>query len=133
MAKILIVEDNEMNLDMLTRRLTRRGYNIVSATDGIEGLQLASHEQPDLVLMDMSLPKMDGWEATKHLKANAETSSIPVIALTAHAMVGDRAKALEAGCDDYDTKPIDLSRLLLKIGNLLGESSELAAPDADLN
>jgi CheY-like chemotaxis protein len=133
MAKILIVEDNEMNLDMLTRRLTRRGYKIVSATDGIEGLQLASHEQPDLVLMDMSLPKMDGWEATKHLKANAATSSIPVIALTAHAMVGDREKALEAGCDDYDTKPIDLSRLLLKIGNLLGESSELAAPAADLN
>jgi two-component system, cell cycle response regulator DivK len=133
MAKILIVEDNEMNLDMLTRRLTKRGYEVVSATDGIEGLQLASHEQPDLVLMDMSLPKMDGWEATKHLKANAATSSIPVIALTAHAMVGDREKALEAGCDDYDTKPIDLARLLLKIGNLLGESSDIDTPNADLN
>jgi two-component system, cell cycle response regulator DivK len=130
MAKILIVEDNEMNLDMLTRRLTRRGYNVISATDGVEGLQLASYELPDLVLMDMSLPKMDGWEATRHLKANSETKDIPVIALTAHAMVGDREKALAAGCDDYDTKPIELSRLLLKIGNLLGESNDL---QADLN
>jgi two-component system, cell cycle response regulator DivK len=130
MAKILIVEDNEMNLDMLTRRLTRRGYDVISATDGVEGLQLASYELPDLVLMDMSLPKMDGWEATRHLKANRETKDIPVIALTAHAMVGDREKALAAGCDDYDTKPIELSRLLLKIGNLLGESSDL---QADLN
>jgi two-component system, cell cycle response regulator DivK len=123
MAKILIVEDNEMNLDMLTRRLTKRGYEIVAATDGLEGIQLANQEQPDLVLMDMSLPKMDGWEATKHLKTDTATSSIPVIALTAHAMVGDREKALEAGCDDYDTKPIDLARLLLKIGGLLGESN----------
>jgi two-component system, cell cycle response regulator DivK len=126
MAKILIVEDNEMNLDMLTRRLIRRGYDVVSATDGVEGLQLASYELPDLVLMDMSLPKMDGWEATRHLKANTETKDIPVIALTAHAMVGDREKALEAGCDDYDTKPIDLTRLLLKIGSLLGESRNLS-------
>jgi two-component system, cell cycle response regulator DivK len=130
MAKILIVEDNEMNLDMLTRRLTRRGYDVVSATDGVEGLQLASYELPDLVLMDMSLPKMDGWEATRHLKSNIETKNIPVIALTAHAMVGDREKALEAGCDDYDTKPIDLTRLLLKIGNLLGELNNI---DGNLN
>jgi two-component system, cell cycle response regulator DivK len=130
MAKILIVEDNEMNLDMLTRRLTRRGYDVVSATDGVEGLQLASYELPDLVLMDMSLPKMDGWEATRHLKSNTETKNIPVIALTAHAMVGDREKALEAGCDDYDTKPIDLTRLLLKIGNLLGELNNI---DGNLN
>jgi two-component system, cell cycle response regulator DivK len=130
MAKILIVEDNEMNLDMLTRRLTRRGYDVVSATDGVEGLQLASYELPDLVLMDMSLPKMDGWEATRHLKSNTETKNIPVIALTAHAMVGDREKALEAGCDDYDTKPIDLNRLLLKIGNLLGELNNI---DSNLN
>jgi two-component system, cell cycle response regulator DivK len=130
MAKILIVEDNEMNLDMLTRRLTRRGYDVVSATDGVEGLQLAGYELPDLVLMDMSLPKMDGWEATRHLKSNTETKNIPVIALTAHAMVGDREKALEAGCDDYDTKPIDLTRLLLKIGNLLGESNKI---DGSLN
>jgi two-component system, cell cycle response regulator DivK len=130
MAKILIVEDNEMNLDMLTRRLTRRGYDVVSATDGVEGLQLASYELPDLVLMDMSLPKMDGWEATRHLKSNTETKNIPVIALTAHAMVGDREKALEAGCDDYDTKPIDLTRLLLKIGNLLGEVNNI---DGNLN
>jgi two-component system, cell cycle response regulator DivK len=123
MAKILIVEDNEMNLDMLTRRLSRRGYEIVSAIDGVEGLQLASYERPDLILMDMSLPKMDGWEATRHLKANEETASIPVIALTAHAMVGDREKAIQAGCDDYDTKPVELSRLLSKIETLLGEDS----------
>jgi two-component system, cell cycle response regulator DivK len=121
MAKILIVEDNEMNLDMLTRRLSRRGYDIVSAIDGVEGLQLASYEHPDLILMDMSLPKMDGWEATRHLKANEETAGIPVIALTAHAMVGDREKAIQAGCDDYDTKPVELSRLLSKIETLLGE------------
>jgi two-component system, cell cycle response regulator DivK len=123
MAKILIVEDNEMNLDMLTRRLSRRGYEIVSAIDGIEGLQLASYEHPDLILMDMSLPKMDGWEATRHLKANEETAGIPVIALTAHAMVGDREKAIQAGCDDYDTKPVELSRLLSKIETLLGEGN----------
>jgi two-component system, cell cycle response regulator DivK len=123
MAKILIVEDNEMNLDMLTRRLSRRGYDIVSAIDGVEGLQLASYEHPDLILMDMSLPKMDGWEATRHLKANEETAGIPVIALTAHAMVGDREKAIQAGCDDYDTKPVELSRLLSKIETLLGEGN----------
>jgi two-component system, cell cycle response regulator DivK len=123
MAKILIVEDNEMNLDMLTRRLSRRGYEIVSAIDGVEGLQLASYEHPDLILMDMSLPKMDGWEATRHLKANEETAGIPVIALTAHAMVGDREKAIQAGCDDYDTKPVELSRLLSKIETLLGEGN----------
>jgi two-component system, cell cycle response regulator DivK len=123
MAKILIVEDNEMNLDMLTRRLSRRGYEIVSAIDGVEGLQLASYEHPDLILMDMSLPKMDGWEATRHLKANEETAGIPVIALTAHAMVGDRERAIQAGCDDYDTKPVELSRLLSKIETLLGEGN----------
>jgi two-component system, cell cycle response regulator DivK len=123
MAKILIVEDNEMNLDMLTRRLSRRGYEIVSAIDGVEGLQLASYEHPDLILMDMSLPKMDGWEATRHLNANEETAGIPVIALTAHAMVGDRERAIQAGCDDYDTKPVELSRLLSKIETLLGEGN----------
>ena len=115
MSKILLVEDNEMNRDMLSRRLKRRGYEVTIAMDGAQGVAMASSEQPDLVLMDMSLPVMDGWEATKTLKANPDTSAIPVIALTAHAMSGDRAKALEAGCDDYDTKPIDLSRLLGKI------------------
>ena len=115
MSKILLVEDNEMNRDMLSRRLQRRGYEVVIAVDGAEGVALASSEHPDLVLMDMSLPVMDGWEATKTIKANPGTNTIPVIALTAHAMSGDRAKALEAGCDDYDTKPIELSRLLEKI------------------
>ena len=115
MSKILLVEDNEMNRDMLSRSLQRRGYEVVIAVDGAEGVALASSENPDLVLMDMSLPVMDGWEATKTIKANPNTNTIPVIALTAHAMSGDRAKALEAGCDDYDTKPIELSRLLEKI------------------
>jgi len=114
-TKILLVEDNEMNRDMLSRRLQRRGYEVVIAVDGSQGLELAQSETPDLILMDMSLPVLDGWEATRRLKAAPETSSIPIIALTAHAMSGDREKALEAGCDDYDTKPTELDRLLEKI------------------
>jgi CheY-like chemotaxis protein len=119
MPKILLVEDNEMNRDMLSRRLQRRGYEVVIAVDGQEGVALAQAEAPDLILMDMSLPVMDGWEATRQLKAASETIAIPVIALTAHAMSGDREKAMEAGCDDYDAKPIDLPRLLAKIEALL--------------
>jgi two-component system cell cycle response regulator DivK len=115
MAKILLVEDNEMNRDMLSRRLTRRGYEVVIAKDGQEGLDLASSSSPDLILMDMSLPSMDGWEATRRIRASMSTAAIPVIALTAHAMSGDRKHALEAGCDDYDTKPIEFERLLEKI------------------
>ncbi len=122
MPKILLVEDNEMNRDMLSRRLQRKGYEVVIAVDGAEGVSLTSSENPDLVLMDMSLPVMDGWEATRQLKANPETQAIPVIALTAHAMSGDREKALNAGCDDYDTKPIELPRLLSKIETFLGRS-----------
>jgi two-component system cell cycle response regulator DivK len=122
MPKILLVEDNEMNRDMLSRRLQRKGYQVVIAVDGAEGVSLTSSENPDLVLMDMSLPVMDGWEATRQLKANPETQAIPVIALTAHAMSGDREKALNAGCDDYDTKPIELPRLLSKIETFLGSS-----------
>jgi two-component system cell cycle response regulator DivK len=120
MPKILLVEDNEMNRDMLSRRLQRRGYEVLMATDGQEGVALAQSEAPDLILMDMSLPVMDGWEATRQLKAASETQSIPVIALTAHAMSGDRQKAMEAGCDDYDAKPIDMPRLLAKIEAFLG-------------
>src|SRR5205085_10064978 len=119
MPKILLVEDNEMNRDMLSRRLERKGYQIVIAVDGGEGLALARAEAPDLILMDMSLPVVDGWEATRRLKSAPETQRIPVIALTAHAMRGDQEKALEAGCDDYDTKPVDLTRLLGKIEALL--------------
>jgi CheY-like chemotaxis protein len=115
MSKILLVEDNEMNRDMLSRRLQRRGYEIVIAVDGEQGVAMANSEHPDLILMDMSLPIMDGWEATKNIKANTSTKSIPIIALTAHAMSGDREQAIKAGCDDYDTKPIDLPRLLTKI------------------
>jgi CheY-like chemotaxis protein len=115
MPKILLVEDNEMNRDMLSRRLTRRGYQVVIATDGEEGLDLAGSISPDLILMDMSLPTIDGWEATRRIKACLATAAIPVIALTAHAMSGDREQALEAGCDDYDTKPIEFERLLEKI------------------
>lgn len=115
MAKILLVEDNEMNRDMLSRRLTRRGFDVVIAVDGEEGLSMATSEAPDLILMDMSLPKVDGWEATRRIKADSATASLPVIALTAHAMAGDREQALGAGCDDYDTKPIELDRLLSKI------------------
>ena len=124
MAKILIVEDNEMNRDMLSRRLIRRGYEIVMALDGEEGITAARAEAPDLILMDMSLPVVDGWEATRRLKADAGTQGIPVIGLTAHAMVGDREKAIAAGCDDYDTKPIELPRLLEKVEALLGRSGD---------
>jgi|TARA_A100001015_G_scaffold83217_1_gene92365 two-component system cell cycle response regulator DivK len=116
--KILIVEDNEMNRDMLSRRLLKKGFEIIIAVDGAEGVEKTINEKPDLVLMDMSLPVMDGWEATKNLKANNETAKIPIIALTAHAMAQDKEKALAAGCDEYDTKPIDLNRLLSKISSL---------------
>ena len=119
MAKILIVEDNEMNRDMLSRRLERRGFAIVMAVDGQQGVDMARSERPDLILMDMSLPVMDGWTATRTIKDDAELKAIPVIALTAHAMEGDREKAMAAGCDDYDTKPIELPRLLEKIGKFL--------------
>jgi len=119
MAKILLVEDNEMNRDMLSRRLKRKGYEVVMALDGKEGVDMARSEAPDLVLMDMSLPVLDGWEATQQIKADPEMRNLPVIALTAHAMAGDKDKSLEAGCDDYDTKPIDLKRLLGKIQALL--------------
>jgi CheY-like chemotaxis protein len=119
MPKILLVEDNEMNRDMLSRRLERKGYQVVCAVDGAAGVAMAASESPDLILMDMSLPIMDGWEATRTLKAAAATRAIPVIALTAHAMEGDDQKAREAGCDDYDTKPIELPRLLGKIEALL--------------
>ncbi|NET38504.1 MAG: response regulator, partial [Cyanothece sp. SIO1E1] len=119
MVKILLVEDNELNRDMLSRRLKRRGYEVAIAKDGLEGLSRATSEQPDLILMDMSLPQLDGWEVTQKLKADDHTRSIPIIALTAHAMVGDREKTLAAGCDDYDTKPVDLKRLLQKIEALV--------------
>ncbi|MDX1486683.1 MAG: response regulator [Acidiferrobacterales bacterium] len=119
MPKILLVEDNEMNRDMLSRRLARKGYEVSIAVDGQQGIDVARAEAPDLILMDMSLPVLDGWEATRQLKATAGTKTIPVIALTAHAMVGDREKAVEAGCDDFDTKPIELPRLLEKIEALL--------------
>src|SRR5574341_962071 len=119
MAKILLVEDNEMNRDMLTRRLERRGYQVVIAVDGAQGVRLAQAETPDLILMDMSLPVLDGWEATRRLRAMPATQAIPIIALTAHAMAGDREKALAAGCDDYDIKPIELERLLAKMEALL--------------
>jgi two-component system, cell cycle response regulator DivK len=120
MAKILLVEDNEANRDALSRHLKRRGYEVAIAVDGRQGLELARSEAPDLVLMDMSLPVLDGWEATRQLKADERTRPIPVIALTAHAMAGDREKALGAGCDDYDTKPVEFPRLLAKIEALLG-------------
>ena len=122
MAKILLVEDNEMNRDMLSRRLARKGYDVVCAVDGQQGVDMVTSESPDLVLMDMSLPVMDGWEATRQLKADDNTSGVPVIALTAHAMEGDEQKARDAGCDDYDTKPVELPRLLGKIEALLPNS-----------
>ena len=122
MSTILLVEDNEMNRDMLSRRLERRGYTVILAVDGQEGVDRAAAEQPDLVIMDMSLPVLDGWEATKALKAAASTAAIPVIALTAHAMAGDRERAIDTGCDDFDTKPVDFPRLLAKIEALLGGS-----------
>ena len=116
--KILLVEDNELNRDMLTRRLKRKGFSVVPAKNGQEAIDMSKTENPDIILMDLSLPVIDGWTAAKRLKANIATKSIPIIALTAHAMKGDREKALEAGCDDYDTKPIDFERLLRKINNL---------------
>ncbi len=122
MAHILIVEDNEMNRDMLSRRLMRKGYEITIAVDGQEGVEQSKIIKPDLILMDMSLPKIDGWQATKLVKSNPETKLIPVIALTAHAMAEDREKALAAGCDDYDTKPVELPRLLEKIQTLLAKN-----------
>src|ERR1017187_2924366 len=120
MAKILLVEDNEMNRDMLSRRLVRNGYQVSIAMDGQQGVDMALSERPDLILMDMSLPVIDGWEATRRVRANDATRRIPVIALTAHAMSGDREKAIEVGCDDYDTKPVELDRLIEKIERLLG-------------
>ena len=123
MKKLLLVEDNEMNRDMLSRRLARRGYEILVATDGSEGLAEATRHLPDLIIMDMSLPVLDGWESTRALKEQPETRSIPVLALTAHAMAGERERALEAGCNDYDTKPVDFTRLLGKIETLLSGST----------
>jgi CheY-like chemotaxis protein len=128
MAKILLIEDNEMNRDMLSRRLVKRGYEVVIAVDGREGVDKARAESPALVLMDMSLPVLDGWEATRELRADPATRSIPVIALTAHAMAGDRERALAAGCDDFDTKPIELERLLGKIQALLARWSTSIRP-----
>jgi two-component system, cell cycle response regulator DivK len=119
MAKILLVEDNEMNRDMLSRRLERKGYTVAIAVDGQQGVDMTYADAPELILMDMSLPIIDGWEATRRLKADDKTKAIPIIALTAHAMSGDREKALEAGADEYDTKPVDLPRLLAKIEALL--------------
>jgi two-component system cell cycle response regulator DivK len=121
MAKILLVEDDEMNRDMLARRLQRRNYHVVIAVDGAQGVQLAQSEAPDLILMDMSLPVVDGWEATRQLKAAPATRTIPIIALTAHAMADDRQHALQVGCDDYDTKPIEFPRLLGKIQALMAQ------------
>jgi two-component system cell cycle response regulator DivK len=121
MSRILLVEDNEMNRDMLSRRLERRGYQVLTAIDGVQGVELAQSEHPDLILMDMSLPILDGWQATQQLKAAPETKDIPIIALTAHAMAGDREHCLQAGCDDYETKPIEFPRLLAKIQTLLGK------------
>jgi CheY-like chemotaxis protein len=129
MSTILLVEDNEMNRDMLSRRLERRGYTVVAALDGQSGVEMAGTLAPDLILMDMSLPVLDGWEATRRLKSEPATRGIPVIALTAHAMSSDRVRAMEAGCDDYDTKPIDLARLLEKITALLdGDPGGPATP-----
>jgi two-component system, cell cycle response regulator DivK len=124
MAKILLIEDNEMNRDMLSRRLARKGYEVKIAVDGQQGVDMARSETPDLILMDMSLPVLDGWEATRQLKSASETRTIPIIALTAHAMVGDRENAVKAGCDDFDTKPIELPRLLEKIEALLGRKAD---------
>ena len=123
MQKILVVEDNEMNRDMVGRRLERRGYEVVVAVDGQEGVDMAHSENPDLILMDMSLPVLNGWEAARQLKQDTKTDSIPIIALTAHAMASDRESAIEAGCDDYDTKPLEFSRLIGKIHALLPEDS----------
>jgi CheY-like chemotaxis protein len=130
MTKVLLVEDNEMNRDMLSRRLIRRGFQVVFAMDGQQGIDLARSERPDVILMDMSLPIIDGWEASRRLKADDATRSVPVIGLTAHAMSGDREKAIEAGCDDYDTKPVELDRLICKIERLLGAAKDEALRQA---
>ena len=122
MVKLLIVEDNEVERELLSRRFRRKGFEVLTAEDGQVGVQMASTERPNLILMDLSMPVLDGWEATRQIKASDETGHIPVIALTAHAMKGDRAKAIDAGCDDYDTKPINLARLLSKMGLLLEDS-----------
>jgi CheY-like chemotaxis protein len=127
MAKILLVEDNELNRDMLSRRLVRNGHTVVVAVDGEQGVAMAISEAPDVVLMDMSLPVLDGWAATRKLRADPATRAIPVIALTAHAMAGDREKALDAGCNDYDTKPVELPRLLGKIAALLSRATDSSA------
>lgn len=125
MTRILLVEDNDMNSDMLSRRLERKGYQVISALNGLEGIQLALSEQPDLILMDMGLPLLDGWQATQQLKQTPQTRSIPILSLTAHAMMGDRKRALEAGCDEYETKPVNLPRLLTKIETLLAKNKEI--------
>ena len=122
MSKILLVEDNEMNRDMLSRRLIRKGFEVIIAVDGQAGVDMASSTNPDIILMDLSLPVIDGWEATRRIKADSATQGIPVIALTAHAMAGDEQKALDAGCDDYDTKPVDFKSLLGKIEKFIGSS-----------
>lgn len=127
MPRILIVEDNEVNRDMLSRRLTRRGYEVILAIDGQEGISMAQTQNPDLILMDMSLPVLDGWEATRRLKASPETQQIPIIALTAHALMSDRDQAFEVGCDDYETKPIDFPRLLEKLEARIGPGNLSAA------
>ncbi len=124
MAKILLVEDNEMNRDMLERRLLRKGFQVILAANGEEGIARAAEDSPDLILMDLSLPGIDGWEATRQIKADDETAVIPIIALTAHAMTGDREKALAAGCDDYDSKPVELERLLGKMQRLLPQATD---------
>ena len=121
MAKVLLIEDNEMNRDILFRRLSRRGYVVVFAVDGQQGVEMARSEKPDIILMDMSLPIIDGWEATRRVKSDNAIRDVPVIGLTAHAMTGDREKALEAGCDDYDTKPVEFDRLISKIERLLSQ------------
>jgi len=123
MAKILLVEDNEMNRDMLARRLTRRGYEVVIAVDGEQGYNMAHSEEPDLILMDMSLPIRDGWDVTRDLKSEPDTKKIPILALTAHAMAGDRERAFSVGCDDYDTKPVEFPRLMGKIKTLLNHTA----------
>ncbi len=127
MAKILLVEDNEDNRDMLSRRLSRKGFDVVTANDGAEAITASLAEAPDLILMDMSLPVLDGWEATRRVKADPQTAHIPIIALTAHAMAGDREKTIEVGCNDYDTKPVELPRLLQKIAALIGGGEEKTA------
>jgi CheY-like chemotaxis protein len=131
MHKILLVEDNEMNRDMLSRRLERKGFQVILAVDGAAGVEMVTSAAPDLVLMDMSLPVLDGWEATRRLKADPATRHVPVIALTAHAMSSDRGRALEAGCDDYDTKPIELARLLAKMETLLARGPAAGSPVAE--